>query len=92
MTLSLQRANIFLKKILANPIFCFMATISYNFYLWHQIIGRKLVEWKIPAYLSSDPHNDLTWQWQFFLIATIISILVAWLITRYFEQPILKRA
>jgi peptidoglycan/LPS O-acetylase OafA/YrhL len=92
MTLSLQYSNAFLKKVIANSMFQFMATISYNFYIWHQIIGRKLVEWKIPAYFGNDPHDDSTWQWQFFLFATIGSVLVAWTITRFFEQPILKRA
>jgi len=92
MALSLQYSHAILKKLIANPMFLFMATISYNFYIWHQIIGRKLIEWRIPAYIGKDPHDDSTWQWQFFLLATIISIIVAWTITRYFEQPLLKRA
>ncbi len=78
------------QKILVNRVLIFAGTISYNLYLWHQIVGRLIRDrgwWKAD---TPTPTDDPHWRWTFFLIATAASILVATLITYVFERPLLR--
>jgi peptidoglycan/LPS O-acetylase OafA/YrhL len=77
--------------ILANPLFKFFSFISYNLYLWHQFIGHKLLMAKIPYY-EGDPHYNFSWQVRFLLLAVSGSSIITWLLTRFFEDPILNKS
>lgn len=79
------------KGLLAAPALAFLSTISYNLYIWHQVVGRELVAWKMPPYNSADPHGDPVWAFWFTLNAIALSIALAALITYAFERPLLKR-
>ncbi|MEQ1875313.1 MAG: acyltransferase [Bdellovibrionia bacterium] len=76
-------------RLLANPLLRFLSRISYNLYIWHQFIGLKFFEAKIPEYVG-DPHEDKAWRYKFLILAISVSILVSWLITIVFEEPILR--
>lgn len=78
------------RVLLANPMLAFLSTISYNLYIWHQVIARYLYQHHIPAPRTADPHGDPTWQWQYMLLAFGGSIVVSALITYVFERPLLK--
>ena len=75
--------------LIANTPLRFLAIISYNLYLYHQIIARELVTWHFPAY-SGDPHASLTWQYQYTLAAVVITIAQAALLTFVFERPVMR--
>ena len=78
------------KTVLANKVLLFMSVISYNLYIWHQLLGAKLNEWKIPMPSTADPHADHQWQILYTLLAIAVSISFSALITYAFERPILK--
>jgi peptidoglycan/LPS O-acetylase OafA/YrhL len=75
--------------VLDNPPLRFMATISYNLYLYHQLIARELLVRKIPPY-SGDPHYDPVWQVRYTWLTFATTIAQAALVTYCFERPLLQ--
>ncbi len=75
--------------ILDNAPLRFLATISYNLYLYHQLLGRELLWHHIPDY-TGDPHRDLHWQQRYMVIATVVTIGQAAVVTYGFERPLLQ--
>ena len=75
--------------LLANPPLTFLATISYNLYLYHQMVARLLLAWHIPGY-AGDPHFDQAWQTRYTLVAFAATILQAALVTFAIERPLLR--
>ena len=70
----------------------FLSAISFNFYIWHQYLAVKLRQWRIPPSASLEPNFDgeMPWQWQYTLLAFLLSLAVAVLITYAFERPIAR--
>lgn len=78
--------------VLGNPALVFFATISYNLYLYHQVIGDQMyAHFHWPRSAAADPHADPHWQLAFTLAAFAISIAFTALVTYAFERPLLKR-
>lgn len=75
--------------VLNNPPLRFMATISYNLYLYHQLIARELLTHHIPRY-AGDPHDDPAWQVRYTVAAFATTIAQATLVTYCFERPLLR--
>lgn len=75
--------------VLDNPPLRFMATISYNLYLYHQVVARELLAHKIPPY-AGDPHSDPVWQARYTATAFATTIAQAAFVTYCFERPLLK--
>jgi peptidoglycan/LPS O-acetylase OafA/YrhL len=75
--------------VLDNVILRFFATISYNLYLYHQLVARELFAHHIPPY-SDYPHFDSAWQLRYTQVACAVSIAQATLVTYCFERPLLK--
>ena len=78
------------QRALANRVLLFLAVISYNLYLYHQMLARLLLRWHVPPYGTSDPHNDPHWQITFTLTAFAATIVQAALVTYLFERPLLR--
>jgi peptidoglycan/LPS O-acetylase OafA/YrhL len=75
--------------VLDNAPLRFLATISYNLYLYHQMIARELLNWHIPPAVG-DPHYDPGWQVRYTQIAFAVTIAQAAIVTYLFERPILR--
>jgi peptidoglycan/LPS O-acetylase OafA/YrhL len=77
--------------LLDNPALRFMAAISYNLYLYHQMIARELLVHHIPPYANAaGAHFDRTWQLNYTKAAFAITIAQAALVTYCFERPLLR--
>lgn len=79
------------QSTLANPILLLLSYLSYNLYLWHQILAVWLAKLDVTAFRQSaggfeDGLRPL-YTWMFFALA----MGVAWLITTFVEQPLLRR-
>ena len=77
------------QRLLANPPLLWLALISYNLYLYHQVVARELLLLHIPPY-RGDPHEDYGWQIAFTVVASLASIALAALVTYGFERPLLR--
>jgi peptidoglycan/LPS O-acetylase OafA/YrhL len=91
LTLSLHFASARIKKWVLRPSWVGLSMISYNLYIWHQVIGRQLVKWNIPQPMTPDPHDDGRWKLGVTCLALTLSLAFAALITFGFERPLLQR-
>ncbi len=75
--------------VLDNVALRFMAAISYNLYLYHQLIARELLWHHMPPY-TGIPQKDPAWQIRYTEAAVAMTIAQAALITYCFERPLLR--
>jgi len=75
--------------VLDNAPLRFLATISYNLYLYHQLVARELLAHHIPPY-AGDPHGDHAWEERYSASAFAVAIALATLVTYGFERPLLR--
>lgn len=75
--------------LLDNPPLRFLAAISYNLYLYHQMLARELLALHVPPYLG-DPHFDPQWQVRYTDVAFTATIAQATLVTYLYERPLLR--
>lgn len=81
------------QKIFNNKLMKFIATISFNLYIYHQFIAVKLKELKIPFYSGDELPNvagNKTWQWEYTILCIVISVIVAIIMTYLVEKPLAK--
>jgi peptidoglycan/LPS O-acetylase OafA/YrhL len=77
------------RRILDNAPLRFLGIISYNLYLYHQMIAREMVRLHVPAY-AGDPHDDPHWQLSYTLLAFAATIVQAAIVTYAIERPLLR--
>ncbi len=77
------------KILLDNAPLRFLATISYNLYLYHQLLARELYAHHLPPY-EGRPHEDPVWQMRYTATAFAVAIAQATLVTYLFERPLLR--
>ena len=86
-------AQQYFRFLLGNRFMKFLATISFNLYIWHQYIAVKLKEFRIPYWEGDTPPNQLgdkPWMWKYMLLCIAVSFTVAILTTYLIEKPISK--
>lgn len=79
-----------LKRVVANKLFIFASTISYNLYIWHQWLAVQIKERGLIKFVGNDPHQDFNWQLKYTAITIIASVCISTLITYGFEKPLLN--
>lgn len=91
--LSAMLAGEGIRRIFSNRFFKFVSGISYNLYIWHQVIAMKCKEFRIPYWEGDTPPNmtgDKVWQWKYQVIILIITGIVSVALTYGFELPVSK--
>ena len=91
--ISTANAGWLVRKIFGNPLTHFLASISMQFYIWHQVLTVWILQAGIvPSRMENPNYNgDTVWQVRFTLVAVIASLLLATVLTYAFEKPIAKR-
>jgi len=81
-TLSAACAPQKIQAAIANPVLTFFSDISYNMYLWNAAIV---------AFIASRWVADPGWRGGVFaLMALAATTLVGWVLTRFFERPLMR--
>lgn len=80
------------RRIFSNRVTRFLSGISFNAYIWHQVLALKLKEWKIPNYISEIPNSagEMPWQLTYTLTCFAFSLVIAAALTFLFERPLTK--
>lgn len=82
-----------LRFLLGNPVMKFLSAVSFQFYIYHQMIATHLKAWRFPPSPSATPWStgDYRWQVLYTLLCFILAILFATAVTYLFERPIARR-
>ena len=80
-----------LRFLLGNPLMRFLSGISFQFYIYHQLIAVQLKKWNIPPSEYLYPwEEDAAWRLPYTLCCFVAALIVASLITYVFERPIAR--
>ncbi len=82
------------KRFFSNRVFRFISLISFNLYIWHQVIAVFLKEHHIPKWSGDTPPNELydtPWMRKYFVLSLILAVIVAVAVTYLFEIPVTDR-
>lgn len=82
-----------LRFLLGNPVMKFLSSISFQFYIYHQLFAVQLKKWGFPPSSVENPWQagDYRWQVNYTICCFAGAILLAALITYLFELPIVRR-
>lgn len=73
-----------IRFLLSNKLMGFLSAISYNFYIWHQVISSEL---RINFYNTDQLHSDLPLQIAFTILCYSFSLCVSMLAYYGVEKP-----
>ena len=88
--LGMLLGSMWLRRLSSNWVLLFFASVSYNWYLYHQVVARGLLFRHIPAYATKSPMDDAHWQMLFSIIAPLVSLALATVLTYGFERPFMR--
>ncbi len=82
-----------IRRLLGNPLARFLSAISFQFYMWHQLVASAMRRVGIPSHSSPQPHmtGERAWQIPFVILALIISLGLSAALTWFLERPIARR-
>ncbi len=78
--------------LLGNGLMRFLAAVSFQFYMYHQVLAVRLREWRVlptpyeTPWSQPDPH----WQLWYTVLCFVLALLLAALITYLFERPVAR--
>lgn len=82
-----------LRFLLGNPLMRFLSAVSFQFYIYHQMLAVRLKDWGFPPSAVENPwmNGDYSWQFKYTLCCFLLALIVATLVTYLFERPIARR-
>ncbi|MBQ2701226.1 MAG: acyltransferase [Clostridia bacterium] len=77
------------QTLLGNRVIRFLAAVSMNYYLWHQVLSVQLKVWRVPPYEDPTPQmaGEMPWQIHYTWLCFALALLWAALITYGLEKP-----
>jgi peptidoglycan/LPS O-acetylase OafA/YrhL len=82
-----------IRLALGNRLMAWLAAISYQVYMWHQVIAIQLKKWRFPPSMSDNPHmtGERPWQTSYVLLALGLTLLISTAVTYLIEKPLSGR-
>ena len=84
------------RLIFSNKVMIYLASISYNYYIWHQYIAVRLKQMHIPPSVSDMPNMVAEQPWQTwytilsFIVPLIVAVVLTYLIDKLFVNFVKK--
>lgn len=80
----------FIRFLFGNRLTRILSEISFQFYMWHQVLAVQLKAWGIPASVSDTPwmYGEHDWQVLYVLLSFGLAAVLSIVITYLFERPI----
>lgn len=81
------------RLLFGNRVARFLSQISFQYYIWHQVLAVQLRRWGFPPSQSLSPHQagEKPWQVAYVLSCYLGALIISVLVTYLFERPILRR-
>jgi peptidoglycan/LPS O-acetylase OafA/YrhL len=81
-----------IRFLMGNRVMGFLAGISMNYYLLHQVVAVHLKRLGIPASVAENPNQagEMPWQMEYTYLTFGLSVLLAILLTYLVEKPCAK--
>lgn len=81
-----------MRFLLGNKVMRFLSLISFQFYIYHQMLAVKLKEWGFPPSVSDQPWamGEYRWQVVYTVCCFVFALALAAAITFLFERPIAR--
>lgn len=81
-----------LRFSLGNRLMHFLSSISFQFYIYHQLLAVQLKQWGFPPSETATPwmSGEYRWQVNYTLCCFLLALLAATLITYLFERPLAR--
>ncbi len=81
-----------IRFLLGNAVMRFMASISLQFYIYHQLLAVKIKEWGLIPSQSATPWTNYEFHWQLWytIACFLLALALAVLLTYLFERPIAR--
>lgn len=78
------------RLLFGNPLTRFLSGISYQFYMWHQILAVQLRRWNLPYSELAEPNRagDFLWQRRYTWLCWLGALALAVLCTYLIERPL----
>ncbi len=81
------------RVLLGSRPAAFLGAISYQVYLWHQVVAQRLSAWRFPPSVNQNPWmvGDRAWQWGFLGAALALTLLISVAAHYLVEKPAQRR-
>lgn len=81
------------RLVLGNPVTRVLSQLSFQLYMWHQVIATQLRRWGIPHSSIPDPNQqgDIVWQRQYVWLCWLLALGLSAALTYLVEQPLSRR-
>ena len=78
-----------IRLLFANPVMKFLSAISFNYYIWHQVLAVWLKQWNILPHTNPEPFKagEQPWQTLYTLACFGAALLLASALTYGLEKP-----
>ena len=85
-------AGAILRHLFSNPVTHFLAGVSMQFYIWHQVMAVQILRGRLipSAFENPNYEGDAVWQGWYTLACWGGALLVSILLTYGFEKPIAR--
>lgn len=83
-----------IRLLFGNPLTRFLSMISYQIYIWHQVLAVQLRHWNIPYSAVPNPNRagDVSWQRQYVWLCWLGTLGLAVAATYLIERPLARLA
>lgn len=81
-----------IRFLLGNRVMRFLSAISFQFYIWHQLLAVQWKAWGFPPSESAAPwaNGEYRWQFNYTLLCFLSALALAALLTYLFERPVAR--